>query len=124
MENDRGTWPATPASPATSANQKDRLPSEVPAQAFRSPAIDTAHRGSDAGGLGPADDDGGAEAEIEAMYRTKFAGIRRLPRHQRPLARRAAREWRQSALRALREKRAGERYARLMRGRPRPQAPR
>jgi hypothetical protein len=54
----------------------------------------------------------GAAAEIATAYRRKLAGLRYLPRSERPYALRAAREWRRSALRALREKRATERYAR------------
>lgn len=60
------------------------------------------------------DQDGGAEAEIEAMFRAKLMGLRRLPRYERPAALRAAWEWRQAALRALREKRARDRHGRYM----------
>jgi hypothetical protein len=58
------------------------------------------------------DETSGAAAEIATVYRRKLAGLRYLPRSERPHALRAAREWRRSALRAIREKRATERYAR------------
>jgi hypothetical protein len=45
------------------------------------------------------------------MFKFKLIGLRRLPRYQRPLALRAAREWRLLALKALREKRARDRHA-------------
>jgi len=54
----------------------------------------------------------GAEADIATAYRRKLGGLRYLPRSEKPHALRAAREWRRSALRALREKRAVERHAR------------
>jgi hypothetical protein len=62
-----------------------------------------------------ADEEGGAEEiEIDKMYRRKLAGLRHLPRLDRPHARRAAREWRLAALKALHEKRAAERHARRL----------
>jgi hypothetical protein len=54
------------------------------------------------------------EIEIEFQFRRKLAGLRFMPRLDRPHARRAAREWRTAALKALREKRATARYARRM----------
>jgi len=57
------------------------------------------------------DETAGAELEIATLYRRKLAGLRYLPRNERPLARRAVREWYRSALRAIREKRATERHA-------------
>jgi hypothetical protein len=59
-------------------------------------------------------DDEAAEKDIEATFGAMLRGLRRLPRYQRPLALRAAREWRQLARSALREKRARERRARCM----------
>jgi hypothetical protein len=55
----------------------------------------------------------GAELEIATLYRRKLAGLRYLSRSERPHARRAMREWYRLALRAIREKRAVERHARL-----------
>ena len=58
------------------------------------------------------DETSGAELEIATLYRRKLAGLRYLPRSERPHARRAVREWYRLALRAIREKRATERHAR------------
>jgi len=58
------------------------------------------------------DETSGAELEIATLYRRKLAGLRYLPRSERPHARRAVREWYRLALRAIREKRAVERHAR------------
>jgi hypothetical protein len=52
------------------------------------------------------------EIEIDTIYRRKLAGLRRLPKRERPHARKAARDWRTQALKALREKNAIERHAR------------
>lgn len=87
--NDRGTGPATSVSPAHAAHEVD----------------------------GPLDEGDAAEIEIENIFKRKIAGTRQLPRRERALARRAAREWRRFALKALREKRATERHARFMRWR-------
>jgi hypothetical protein len=51
------------------------------------------------------------ELEIETTFRRKLSGLRRLPKSERPSALKAARDWRQSALNALREKHARERHA-------------
>lgn len=60
-----------------------------------------------------ADEDFGTEeAGIEAEFRQKLSGLRRLPRHARPLALKAARDARFLALRALKEKRDSLRRAR------------
>jgi hypothetical protein len=88
-ENDPGTGPATSASPAHQAHEMD----------------------------GPIDEGDAAEIEIETIYKRKIAGARLLPRRERALARRDARDWRRLALKALREKRATERHARHMRWR-------
>jgi hypothetical protein len=87
--NDRGTGPATSASPAHSASEYD----------------------------GPIDEGDAAEIEIETIFKRKIAAARLLPRRERALARREARDWRRIALKALREKRATERHARYMRWR-------
>jgi hypothetical protein len=60
----------------------------------------------------PVDDEEAAANEIEREYQGRLLGIRRLPRSQRPAARRAAHEWRQMMLAALREKRLRERLSR------------
>jgi hypothetical protein len=52
------------------------------------------------------------EIEIDTIYRRKLAGLRRLPKRERSHARKAARDWRTQALKALREKNATERHAR------------
>jgi hypothetical protein len=55
--------------------------------------------------------DEGAEGEIEKIFRRKIAGLRRLPRRERPAAVQAAKDTRMLALKALRNKRARERAA-------------
>jgi hypothetical protein len=102
MENDHGTGPATPESPATSAYEKDRQIRASAVGAF----------GSRFTPLEPTDGDESADAEIEAQFKYRLVGLRRMPRHQRAAALRATREWRQLALKALREKRERERHAR------------
>ncbi len=73
--------------------------------------IELTHRASLIGPEAPEDDEG-ADVEIEMIFRRRFAGIRSLPRHQRSQALRALIDWRRLALKALREKRAGDRRAR------------
>jgi hypothetical protein len=63
--------------------------------------------------LEPMDGDEAAANEIERVFQGMLIGVRRLPRSQRPAARRSAREWRQAALAELREKRVRERSARI-----------
>jgi len=65
-------------------------------------------------GLEPDEDSNGADAEIEAIFRRKIVGLRRLPRRQRAQALREAREWLAFALQALREKKATARHARYV----------
>jgi hypothetical protein len=81
---------------------------------FRAPLI----------GSEPLDEDETADVEIEMMFRRKLMGLRFLPRRQRPAAYRALRQWRFLALRALREKRAAERRARLKLGQQQRPSPR
>jgi hypothetical protein len=52
------------------------------------------------------------EIEIESVFRRRIAGLRHLPKRERPSARKAARDWRIRALKALREQRARDRQAR------------
>jgi hypothetical protein len=58
----------------------------------------------------PVDEEEAAACEIERQYQGMLLGVRRLPWSQRPAARRAARDWRQMMLAALREKRVRERH--------------
>jgi hypothetical protein len=53
----------------------------------------------------------GADVDIANTYLRKLAGLRYLPKRERPNARRAAREWYIAALKALQEKRTVERRA-------------
>jgi len=62
----------------------------------------------------PADEDDAGEVEIKAIFREKLMALRRLPRHERPAALRAAREWFLMAMKAAREKRARDRYGKYM----------
>jgi hypothetical protein len=61
---------------------------------------------------GDTEDDGGAEFQIDEEFRRTLLGARRMPRRDRRQALRAAFEHRQSALKALHEKRLYERQAR------------
>jgi len=61
-------------------------------------------------GCEPEEDDG-ALAEIEAAFQRKLSGLRRLRRPERALALRLARDWRRTAMKEWREKRARERHA-------------
>jgi hypothetical protein len=63
--------------------------------------------------LEPVEADAAAANEIERVFQGILIGVHRLPRSQRPAARRAAHEWRQAALAELREKRVRERSARI-----------
>jgi hypothetical protein len=69
------------------------------------------------------EEDEGAEAEIEAAFRRRLSGLRRMPRTARAHALRAARLERTLALKALREKRAIARHAILTLRRLRKPAP-
>jgi hypothetical protein len=109
-ENDTGAGPATvesPSSPASKTEEKS-IDQSTPLADFKS-----AHREimDVAGFLEPIEEGEGAELEIEAEFRRRLAGARKLPRHARAGARREAYEWRKAALRALREKRLLERTA-------------
>jgi hypothetical protein len=54
------------------------------------------------------------EVEIEMTFRRTIAGLRRLPRRERPAAVQAAKDTRMMALKVLREKRAYKRQAEYM----------
>jgi hypothetical protein len=60
------------------------------------------------------DPDEAAEIEIETVFRRMIAGLRRLPRRERPYAVRAAKDARTLALKALRERRAYKRHGEYM----------
>ena len=116
MANDRGTGPATPASPANSANEIDQ-PSDrtAPTRPDMRQAVvaEITHNVSGCGALEAPADDGAAEAEIDAAFRRKLIGLRFLRPGEWAQVLRAAREWKCLALKALREKRASDRRARI-----------
>jgi hypothetical protein len=119
MENDRGAGPATPRSPSPSASDRGEASGiQTPLRALSlAAANEIARRGTDMIPfipLEPAEEYEAEELEIERVFKCRLRDLRRLPRHQRALALRAAREFRQMALQALREKRARERHARYM----------
>jgi hypothetical protein len=64
--------------------------------------------------LEPAEEYDAESAEIERMFKSRLRDLRRLPRSQKALALRAAREWRQLAKQALTEKHLRDRHARYM----------
>jgi hypothetical protein len=95
--NDRGTGPATSASPAHSAPENGE----------------------------PIDESNAAEFEIEIEFRRRLMGLRVLPKRERAQALRAAKDWRRVALKALREKRMRDRHASyILRHKMRMSAPR
>jgi hypothetical protein len=112
--NNRGIRPATPVSPdypaKTIEDQADRQNFYV--GRFQAAVLNEVVRRQAA----PPEPDmveGEAEAiEIDTIYHRKLAGLRRLPKRERPHARKAAIDWRIQALKALREKHAIERHAR------------
>jgi hypothetical protein len=117
MANDRGTGPAPPESPADAANESEEpIKWQPPIRPVFCDAATTGSkdRGSAWVNLNSAEEDEGADAVIEAMFRYRLMGLRRLPRYQRSHALRAAREWRFLELKALRERRARDRHARYM----------
>jgi hypothetical protein len=120
---DPGTGPAPPVSRNDLAGKTDeqRQIQAYPIRPSASPAVVERLRGTL---LDPVDDEEAAENEIEREYQGMLLGVRRLPRSQRPAARRAAREWRQMMLAALREKRRRERRAKRAQGQLQRPAPR
>ena len=113
----RGTRPATPRSLAHPANKIcDRPESRSGIRAvgkFGSATTSEVTRRRIARPVPDRFDEyEGVEADIEATYRRKLAGLRRLPRSQRAYALQAARESRLLDLKSLREKRASVRHAR------------
>jgi|HubBroStandDraft_1064217.scaffolds.fasta_scaffold472554_1 hypothetical protein len=117
MGIDRGTGLAALRSPADQASTSERSLGEPPIGCARSAwhsaaALETTRRAAALPELEPLEADDGAVLEINQQFRRRLAGLRRLPRHQRADALRAARDWRRQALRALKERRAAERRAR------------
>ncbi len=116
MGTERGRRSATPLSPDYPANKKNEPPEPQYGAAvrlgFNSPAIrEVTRRRMPSIALDTRDEDEGAEIEIEGLFRRRLSALRRMPRYERPHALRAAREWRQLALKAIREKRAAARHA-------------
>jgi hypothetical protein len=117
VENDHGTGPiATSASPASSANQNEFLPSGIARGEFHPAALEIAQGDWPLPSLDELGDEGAA-SEIYAEFRRRLRGLRYLRRGERAQALRAAREFRFLSLKALREKRACERRARYLRWR-------
>lgn len=114
MGTERGTGPATPASPALPADEITGRPSHPPSirAAFRDAASKETHWRCALPDLEAPEEDSAGAAEIEATFRLRIIGLRRLRRRDRAPALRAARDWRFLALKALREKRAADRRAR------------
>jgi hypothetical protein len=116
MANDQGIGLAALRSPADQASTSERLLAAPPigcAQApWHSATLEIARSTARLPELEPLEEDEGAVREIKELFGRRIAALRRLPRHQRAHALRAAREWRRQALKALKEKRAVERCAR------------
>lgn len=122
MGSDRGDGSAAPVPPVSPAIKSDPSPerrsdAQVLFSFSSSAVIEVTSRDFHSAGLEAAEEGDGAEIEIETVFRQKLAGLRRLPRWDRPHALRAARDCRLAALRALREKRASDRHARHARRR-------
>jgi hypothetical protein len=117
-ENDAGTGPATPVSPALSAHENQEVNEDQPFMAFKFRAATTELTRRE---FLPADlilveeaDSPDPDFEIMKIFRQKIAGLRRLPKRQRAQARRAALEWLWSNMKALRDKRTYARHRRHM----------
>ena len=118
MGNARGTWPATPVSPDYPAKESFS-PSETRRGFFLLPMFadagaETTHFSDLPVDAEPCEDGEGEALDIEATFKRKLMGLRRMPRRERAATLQAAREWRRSALNGLREKRSILRYARHM----------
>jgi hypothetical protein len=101
-------------SPAHSANEdqkKDEKQLFSPI-IFKSAATELTLRDLLPAELMSTEEEDNPDVEIQLIFRRKIAGLRRLPRHQRAQALRAALEWLGSAMAALREKRAYTRHRR------------
>jgi hypothetical protein len=127
--SERGTGPAaTPVSPAArlagEIDQPSKSAVSIRAEFHAAAVIEASRWDTSFPDFVDQDEDSAAAAEIEAMYQVRLMSLRRLPRHERPYALQAAREWRQLAMKALREKSARERRARHMAWRLQRPAPR
>ena len=116
-ENNGGIEPATPGpllySALTNGQPEER---EAPVRTnFSAALIEVTEDGLAPIDIGPMDD--GGAAAIEEIFRCKIAGLRNLPRRERPNALRVARDWRLLAMADVREKRMYERHARYMQAR-------
>jgi hypothetical protein len=128
MGSDRGTGPATSASPdypaSKSNHETEREPDAPPRLKFSAgAAIEITRRRASSPEFDAREEGEAEEIAIDMEYRQRLAGLRHLPRREKPHALRAAREWRRAALKALREKRAAERYARRLRRQSQTPAP-
>jgi hypothetical protein len=117
MGIDRGIGLAALRSPADQASTSERSLDKPAIGHARSAwhsaaALETTRHAARLPELEPLEEDEGAVLEINQLFRRRLAGLRRLPRHQRADALRAARDWRRQSLRALKERRAAERRAR------------
>jgi len=115
MANNRGTGPATSVSPVLSANEKGGTPESRTPFLMRpiltKAATEMTGRWPRRPSASVVDPDEAGEMEIEKTFRRTIAGLRRLPRRERPSAVQAAKDARILALRALRERRAYKRHA-------------
>ena len=114
--SDRGKRPAALLSPDYLAKEKterptDQLPHRV-SRKFGAAVLSELTERDRALPESDAVEGEAEEIEIETVFRRKIAGLRRLPKRDRPSARKAAQEWRIRALKALREQRARDRLAR------------
>jgi hypothetical protein len=100
-------------SPAFSANEDQKKDENQPFSPtiFKSAATELTLRDLSAAELMSTEEDS-PDVEIQLIFRRMIAGLRRLPRHQRAQALRAALEWLGSTMAALREKRAYTRHRR------------
>jgi hypothetical protein len=102
-------------SPAPSAeeHEKDFEYQPFACVRFQPAAIEVLRGAASSDEQEPVDEPDSPEAEIQAIFRTRIAGLRRLPKRERAQALRAALEWLWFAEAVLREKRMIQRYARF-----------
>src|SRR5258708_25756704 len=115
MGTDHGTGPANPVSPAKPANKTTEpanLPAPTGAGFSREALIEVTRWNPFSPELEPLEDDEAEALEIEAEFKRRISGLRRLPRHARAEALRFSREQRTIALKTLREKRQRARHTR------------
>ena len=113
-ENEPGTGPAPPVSPALSAdeNQKEDENQPVALIRLKPVAAELTDRDPLPTDFMAADEQGSPELEVLVIFRRKIGGLRKLPRQQRAQELRAALEWLWSTMAALREKRSYARHRR------------